>query len=138
MSQENVEIVRRIFEAFPQTQDALRRGDFPIGPPISQDIEWDASEIRLPDIGDGVLRGHEGVRRFWMAWLTAWDKVTVEYELHDAGDKVVAVIDQSNQGSEIAIPLQTAQVWTFSDGEVIHWKLYMDHDAALKAVGLSE
>jgi hypothetical protein len=73
-----------------------------------------------------------------MAWLTAWDKVTIEYELHDAGDKVVAVIDQSNQGSEIAIPLQTAQVWTFRHGEVIHWKLYMDHDAALKAAGLSE
>ena len=138
MSPENVEIVRRIFEAFPETQDALRRGNFPIGPPISEDIEWDAAEIRLPDIGDGVLRGREGVRRFWIAWLTAWDKVTLEYELHDAGDKVVAVIDQSNRGSEIEIPLQTAQIWTFSDGEVIHWKLHMDHDTALKAAGLSE
>src|SRR5687767_6792677 len=138
MSEANVEIVRQIFEAFPRTQDALRRGDFPIGPPISEDIEWDASEIRLPDIGDGVLRGFEGVRRFWMSWLTAWEEVSLEYELHDAGDKVIAIIDQSNRGSQIEIPLQTAQVWTFRNGEVVHWKLYMDHDAALRAVGLSE
>ena len=31
-----------------------------------------------------------------------------------------------------------AQVYTFRDGLIIHWKLYTSQSAALEAVGLSE
>jgi ketosteroid isomerase-like protein len=140
MSQENVEIVRRIYEGFPSVQEALRRGEMPIGKPFAEDIEWDASEMGLPDLGDGHLRGREGVRRFWIAWLAAWEDVSFDWELHDAGDQVVAVIgDQRMRGTEIGISSgRYAQLWTFREGQVVRWKVYRHHEDALKAAGLSE
>ena len=136
MGPENAEFIRRIFEAFPVTQERLRNGTLEIRPPLAEDVVWDASEIGLPDLGDGVVRGREGVRRFWMAWLSAWDKVSFEYELFEAGDKIVVLIDQQNFGSQVAIPLRYAQVRTFADGEVVHWKIYNDLAEALETAGL--
>jgi hypothetical protein len=138
MSEENVEIVRRIYEGFPAVQESLRQGEMRIGRPFAEDVEWDASEMGLPDLGDGKMRGHEGVRRFWVAWLAAWESVSFEYELLDAGDQVVAVIaDQWMRGSEIEITSgRYAQLWTFKGGEVTHWKAYRDHREALQAAGL--
>ena len=139
MAQENVEIVRRIFDAFPAVQDSLRRGDLRVGEPFAEKVEWDASELRLPDLGDGHMRGREAVRRFWVAWLAAWEDVRFDYELHDAGDKVVAVIDQRMRGSQIETPvIRYAHLWTFDGGEVIRWKLYMDVEAAFEAAGLKQ
>ncbi len=140
MSERNVETVRRIYEGFPAIQDGLRRGDMPIGEPFAEDVEWDASEMGLPDLGDGRLRGHEGVRRFWIVWLAAWEDVSFDYELHDAGNQVVAVIgDQRMRGTEIGISSgRYAQLWTFEDGEIVRWKMYRDWHEALEAAGLSE
>jgi ketosteroid isomerase-like protein len=129
--------VRRIFDSFPEAQDRLRRGEQRIGPPLAEDIEWDASEIALPDLGDGVMRGYEGVRKFWVSWLEAWDDVSFEYSLREAGDKVLVLIHQRNQGTKITLPpMDYAQIWTFADGEVVHWKLYLDQREALRAAGL--
>ena len=136
MSSENAEIVRRMFDAFPQIQDRLRAGALPIGPPLAEHIIWDASEIGLPDTGDGVFHGHSGVRRFWMAWLSAWEHVSFEYELCEAGPNVLVTIDQQNEGSEVAVPLKYAQVWSFENGEIAHWKLYRERADAFEAVGL--
>jgi ketosteroid isomerase-like protein len=139
MSERNVETVRRIFDRFPAVQDALRRGDMAIGKPFAENVEWDASEMRLPDLGDGHLRGHEGVRRFWIAWLGAWEDVSFDYELRDAGEHVLALIDQRMRGSEeINLPSRYAQLWTFKDGEVVRWKIFWEMSAALEAAGLSE
>lgn len=129
--------MRRVFDAFPEAQDRLRRGEQRIGPPLAEDIEWDASEIALPDLGDGVLRGYEGVRRFWMSWLEAWDDVSFDYELREAGDKVLVLIHQFNRGTKVTLPpMDYAQIWTFAHGEVVHWKLYLDQREATQAAGL--
>ena len=128
--------MRLIFDAFPRTQERLRTGALALGPPLAEDIVWDASEIRLPDLGDGVMHGRAGVRRFWMVWLSAWESIDFEYELVEAGDKVVVLIEQENEGSQVNVPLRYAQIWTFADGEVVHWKLYNDPGQALEAAGL--
>ena len=104
------------------------------------EIEWDASSSPLPDIG-GVYRGKDEVRQFWREWLAAWDTVEFEYELVDAGDRVVALIDQRMRGRStgIEVPLgKYAQVWTFRDGLVVHWEAYASQSDALEAAGLSE
>jgi len=70
-------------------------------------IEWDASEAPMPDIS-GVYRGREAVRQFWREWLAAWEILQFEYELVDAGDRVVAlIIDQRMRGRStgIEVPL---------------------------------
>lgn len=105
------------------------------------EIEWDASEAApMPDIG-GVYRGIEAVRQWWREWLAAWEVIQFEYELVDAGDRVVMLLDQRMRGRStgIEVPLgKYAQVATFRDGLMVHWKLYLSQSEALEAVGLSE
>jgi ketosteroid isomerase-like protein len=144
MSRENVEIVSAAFDAFLagkaefDAEGLLTK--LPSEPHWDPDIEWDAPEGVLPDIG-GVHRGTEAVRGFWREWLAAWEIVKFEYELVDAGDRVVALIDQRMRGRStgIEVPLgQYAHVLTFRDGLIVHWKVYMSQSDALKAVGLAE
>jgi hypothetical protein len=135
MSQENVERLRAAFD------------DFFAGKSIGTDlldpsVEWDASELVLvvPDFS-GMYRGIEGVRRFWREWLAAWQTVQAEYKLVDAGRSVVALIDQRMRGRSTGIEVpfgRYAQVYTFKDGLVVHWKAYLRQTDALKAVGLAE
>ena len=136
----SVEIVRRIYDSFPIIQARLRRGEAPIGPPFAEDVEWDASDIGLPDLGDGRFRGREGVRRFWVTWLSPWEDVRFDYELRDVGDHVVAMIDQwmRASGDMTLASGRYAQVWTFREHQVVRWKMYRDMAEALRDAGLEE
>jgi SnoaL-like domain len=66
------------------------------------DIELDVSEAVVPEMR-GVFRGKEAVRRWWGEWLGAWETVEFEYELLDAGDRVVVLIDQRMRGRSTGI-----------------------------------
>jgi ketosteroid isomerase-like protein len=108
---------------------------------LDRDVVWDASEFEeIPDIG-GVHRGPEAVRKFWRDWLSAWETVQFDYELVEAGDHVVALIDQRMRGRSTGIEVpfgKYAHVYTFKEGLIVRWKAYRDDSEALKAVGLSE
>jgi hypothetical protein len=133
MTQENVELVRRAFEVF-------LAGKSQFGMESDSEIEWDASELPMPDIGD-IYRGPEAVRQWWRQWLAAWETVQFEYELVDAGDRVVALIDQRMRGRSTGIEVpfgKYAQVYAFRGEVLVHWKAYLSQSAALEAVGLSE
>src|SRR3954454_425273 len=133
MSQSNIELVRRAFEVF-----LAGKSEFGLGLADPQ-IEWDSSEFPMPDIS-GVYRGPEGVRQFWREWLAAWETVQFEYELVDAGNRVVALIDQRMRGrfTGIEVPFgKYAQVYTFKEGLIVHWKAYMNQSEALEAAGVS-
>ena len=134
MSQENVERLRVAHEAF-------LAGESEFGVELlSPEVEWDATDSPVLD-NSGVYRGIEGVQQFWREWLVAWETVQFEYELIDAGDRVVALIDQRMRGRStgLEVPMgKYAQVYTFRDGLIVHWKLYTSQADALEAVGLSE
>jgi ketosteroid isomerase-like protein len=134
MSQENVELLRGAFDEF-----LAGKHDFG-AELVHPEVEWDASGMDLLD-SSGVYRGPEGVRDFWRKWLAAWETLLFEYELVEAGDRVVALIDQRmrgrSSGIEVAIG-KYAHVYTFRDGLIVHWKLYADQSEALEAVGLRE
>ena len=103
------------------------------------EIEWDASEALVLDI-NRVYRGREAVLEFWRAWLAAWGGLDLDYELVDAGDHVVMLLEQHMTGrfSGIETPMRKyAQVATFRDGRMVRWKLYTSQSDALKAVGLA-
>jgi ketosteroid isomerase-like protein len=144
MSQENVEIVRGIFDDFlagrveVDSEGMLTRmvGEEHMDP----DIEWDSSGSPIPDIR-GVYRGVEGVREFWRQWLAAWETVEFEYELVDAGDQVVVLVDQRMRGRSTGIEValgKYAHVYTLRNGLIIHWQSYASQSKALEAVGISE
>jgi ketosteroid isomerase-like protein len=135
MSQENVELVRAAFENF-------LAGEREWGAELlDPEVEWDASDVTLLDIGGRVYHGPEGAQEFWRDWLSAWETVQFEYRLVDAGDRVLALIDQRMRGRSTGIEVpfgEYAHVYTFRDGLIVHWKLYRSQSEAREAVGLRE
>ena len=89
----------------------------------------------------GVYRGADAARNWWREWYAAWDTLRFEYELVDAGDRVVVLLDLRLRGRSTGIEFPPAKARgsiTFRDGLVVHMKLYMSQAEALEAVGLSE
>lgn len=135
MSQENVEIVRALAEAFQRRQHE-RAFEF-----YDPEIEWDTS--RAPTEA-GVYHGYEGVRTYWRQWLSAWSDLHFEIDdVRDAGDDQVVLLirDQRQWGRQSGIETRVPPyglVFTFRNGKVIRWCAYPDQESALEAVGLSE
>jgi len=137
LSRENVEIVRALAEAF-QRRD--HESAFEL---YDHEIEWDSTGVGdlLPDIA-GVYRGHDGVRRYWRRWLSAWKDL--EFEIDDiraAGDDVVLLVRRQRQwgrhsGIATEIP-PYGLVFTLREGKVVRWRAYSDQQTALAAAGLA-
>ncbi len=94
MSRQNVEIVRKVY-------DAVARRDFAAVTALyDQDVEWDfsASPGRAA-MGGTVYHGHEGLRRWWREWREAWEDYEDAYEdLIDAGEHVISVTVSRGRG----------------------------------------
>jgi ketosteroid isomerase-like protein len=138
MSEENVEVVRRIV-------DAHQRGDFAtVYAAYDPAIEWRTGDARAAQWSDfePVYHGHEGVRTFWRTWFAAWETVDFEYEeFIDAGDQVLSILSQRMRGRTSGVELEWhsyGQVWTIRDGKVIRVQFFANRDEALEAAGLSE
>lgn len=69
--------------------------------------------------------------------LSAWDDVRFDYEVREAGEDVVMLIKQTQAAGDMSLPFEYAQVWSFQNGQVVHWKVYKDPADALEAAGLS-
>jgi ketosteroid isomerase-like protein len=84
MSQENVERIRRGYEAFNRGDLASAAKDF--GP----NFEWKIP-FELPDSPpDETYRGPQEIIRFWQTWRAAFDDFHMELEeIIDAGDRVI-------------------------------------------------
>jgi ketosteroid isomerase-like protein len=139
MSEENIEVVRQLFEAF---QDGFQRGDpgavFDSGLVVA-DLEWKP----FPGWpGPQSYRGRDGFVEFWRTWTEDFESWSVENEqLIDATDEgVVALVHQSATGKESGVPVELhfGMVYELDDGRVIRIRNYPDTAEALEAAGLSE
>jgi hypothetical protein len=142
MSRENVERVREGIESFLAGTRESTRDDMLSRAAEGWDpeIELDASETPVLDIAD-IYRGSDAVRGFWREWLAAWETVEFEYELVDAGNRVLMLFDMRMHGrsTHIEMPFgKVAWLFTYSEGLLIHLRFYMSQSEALEAVGLSE
>jgi hypothetical protein len=143
MSQENVEIWRANLDA--QLAQLHSGADPEATISTSAEIwdprvELDASDANALDL-DAVYRGPDEVRQFWKEWFSAWETVSFEYELVDAGERVVMLVEMQMRGRStgIDVPLgKFAWVGTFRNCSLVHAKLYMSQSQALEAVGRSE
>jgi ketosteroid isomerase-like protein len=130
MSQENLEIVRRLLEA-------CNRRDF------EAMLETGDSEIEIVTLMTGTYRGHAGWRQLVeeMADEVSGFQFFPE-DLIDVGqDSVVAVTRWVGTGSTsgIAVPDTTiGLVYTLRDGLVVRQESFRNRADALKAVGLEE
>ena len=145
MSQENVEIVRAVLEAYrnPEVMALLASGDLDLGW-VDPEIEWDASRLdeMIPDLAE-VYRGHEGVRTYWRRWFEAWRDLEFEIQdVLDAGDDVVVLIrDQRQWGRHTGISTELppyAQVFSLRESKLVRWRTFPNQESALEAVGLRE
>ena len=133
MSQENVEIVRRGYQALNANgvEAAL--------PFLDPDFQMEIS----PEVGPEpqTVRGHDGVRQWFSAASEVLEVLRIEPdELIDAGDRVVVPVRiiARGRGSGAESEQRVTQVWTLRDGRSVQMNSYIDRKAALKAVGLSE
>src|SRR6266702_4722953 len=134
MSQENVEIVRALYEAW-------NRDDFEAWLSlIDPDVEW-LQGIERP-FGSNVLHGHEGACELWNLWRTEFDGLRIEVdEIRDLGGERVLLLGRGRahgRASGLMIESELAQLMTLRDGNLVRSEDYLSHDEALKAVGLEE
>ena len=134
MSQENVEIVRGVWEAW-------NRGDLPgLLENIAPNCEWRTAQ-KFPGV-DAVYRGREGLRRFWDTFREPWEIIRIELErVEDLGDGRVLVLmtfHGKGKGSGVNVTTEYANVVTLRDGRWIHAVGYTDWQSALEAAGVRE
>ena len=132
MSQENVDLIVRMYERSQYDQEAF----FSFCDP---QIEWDMSRL-MPD--GRVYHGHDGVREFWRGWAGTWDnfEFSLEEVVDAGGGQVVVRVHQAGigRGSRAAVTFAFGQVWTVRDGRIVRFRAFPDFDQALEAVGLSD
>jgi uncharacterized protein len=132
MSEENVEIVRRGYEAW-------NRRDFnQILDLVDPEIEWTFAQGLRPGV-DAVYHGHEGVRRFWETFIEPWEEITVEVEeLRDSGDRVLAFVRfRAVARDGLTLDAPYVHVLTFRESRILRFEAFDNRDDALEAAGLS-
>jgi ketosteroid isomerase-like protein len=137
MSQENVEIVRQVFDAVAR-RDA--KGVLALYDP---NVELDQSHTEFAElVGDAIYRGHDGLRSFDREWREAFEDIETRCEeLIDVGEQVVSVARYYVRGrtSGIEVPGHPhAGVWTIRNGKVVRVVWFNTRGEALEAAGLSE
>jgi ketosteroid isomerase-like protein len=134
LSQENVEVVRRGWEAW-------LRGDLPVlFSQFDPDVVWDTSHFH--DWPESTYHGVEGVERFLSEWLDVWADYELEVEdIRAAPDgRVLSLVRQRGKGrhSGLGMEMELAQIATLRDGKVTRLENYEDRAEALDAIGLDQ
>ena len=132
MSNENVDIVRRVYEALEEPDAAVRALWHP-------QVEFDVSrDIFGAVVGGGHYRGVDGVRRWMLDLYDAWEKMELHCEeLIEAGEQVVSVLSARGRGRSSGIELEyhPAGVWTLRQGKIVRVVWFPTREEALEAVG---
>ena len=129
MSQENVEIVRELW-------DAYSRGN------IDRVIALSDPYVVLVTLEEGPLYGPDAVRANYARWMEAWreePETTVE-EVIGSGDHVIVIacFRGRGRGSGVRVAQRLYEVYTLRNGKVLRVDEFSDRDQALEAVGLLE
>ena len=135
MSQENVEVVRRVSDAYNRRDVEAMLDE------LHPEIEWYPwLQVQLGG-GATVYRGHQGVRDGVRDGEDAFSEVRAELsEVRDLGDRAVAIGHLRGRGKESGALTESELAWIveFQGGKVIRVREYLDPKEALEAAGLSE
>jgi ketosteroid isomerase-like protein len=135
MSQENVEAVRRISDAYNRRDVGAMLDE------LHPEIEWYPwLQVQLGG-GATVYRGHQGIREGIRDGEDAFSEIQAEQsELRDLGDQVIAIGRLRARGKESGAVTDSAIAWIvdFKGDKVIRVREYLDPGEALEAAGLSE
>lgn len=132
MSQENVQIVKRIF-------DGWSTGDFGAG---FDDLDPHVVFIvRHPFPEPVETSGPDGIRKYMRGFLDNWKSYRVEArDLRAVGHIVLADAVQGGEGKASGIEMSQVffMVFTLREGKIVRIESILEKDQALEAAGLSE
>ena len=133
MSDENVEIVRRLLDAFNRNDVRGVIAEFDAACELDEPPE-------MPDRPAQGFRGHDGIRE-WMANLREIGAIHFEpRSFRTSGDVVVSELAASGEGQASGVPFEwtTFAVFRMRDAKVVRAQAFLREDEALKAAGLSD
>jgi ketosteroid isomerase-like protein len=128
MSQENVELIRSLYDGWLRGEPGLDKLD----PEISM-----VESSTLP--GAVSASGIEAVERYLRSFAKHWEQISIEpIEYVDAGDRVVVVARLTGSGKKSGVEVNRtwAYVWTLRGGKALGMVGYANREDALGAVGL--
>lgn len=130
MSRENIDLVRRIYDAVAR-RDVVTPFEI-----YAEDIVWDMSNLKRAALYQKpVYVGHDEVREMWREALAAFSEVDFDVEaLTDSGDRVLAEIHERSTGRASGAPVEAIHfaVWTLTDGKVVRLQIFDDRQQALE------
>jgi ketosteroid isomerase-like protein len=130
VSSENVEIIRRIYEADAR-RDAAAALQL-LDPEI--EVEYRGQLIDK----DATYHGHGSVRQLMESIRENFSDFHVDVEEYiDRGEYVVVALHQRAVGKVSGAPvdIHIGQLRTVRDGRAVRWQIYRTRDEALAAVG---
>jgi ketosteroid isomerase-like protein len=133
MSQENVELVRRVVEAHNAG------GAEAMLPYMADDVLWHP----VPEwIEDTEYRGHEGVRKLMSIFTDNFDAYALGVkQIKPAGDRVVLLAEQLGRIKRSGAPVRQPMGCVISNirgGKIGETHFFLSWQEALEAAGLSE
>ncbi len=141
MSEENVEVVHRTFDAF----NAFMRNDLSseaYAESFDPQVELHWGDQRIYPDAPQHLRGVAEIVAFTEQYRDGWAELAEEaVEIIEApGGRVLALVRQSGRGRESGVPIviHFFGVWTIRDGQIRQIEYFRHRAEALEAAGLRE
>jgi ketosteroid isomerase-like protein len=133
MTQENVEVVRKPYEAFNAAGADAALASFAPDAVMYAFAEWP---------GPDEYRGHDGLRRLMEEWTENFDAFAFEVrEVREAGDKVLVLCEIVGRikGTRVPIRQPVATLYSdFRDGRIGEGRNFLRWREGLEAAGLRE
>lgn len=131
MSQEDIEVIRRGYEAW-------NRGD---SKAVLRALDPEI-DLKFPEGGlnTGIHHGHEQARKFIEGYFEAFERFLMEPErLVETGDRILVLLNTAarGRGSGVDVELRQAHVWTIRAGLATELEVFPGWEEALEALGLS-
>jgi ketosteroid isomerase-like protein len=129
MAQENVEVVRQIYDAWNRNETSRLA-----------DLFDEHVQLRLNAVM-GPYVGREGVRQFVADLLADWSQLSLTIEEAVVqGDQIVVIVREEGIGRSSHVPITSIEnhVWTVRGGKACHAAAYPSRAKALEAAGLRE
>jgi uncharacterized protein len=99
------------------------------------EIDWRAVEGAADDVG--VIKGHEGLRRYYQDWIDTFDQLSAEVEevLVETGERTAVVVHNFGVGRGSGVPTEGHYyvACTVRDGLIVSGREYPTREQAVDA-----
>jgi ketosteroid isomerase-like protein len=133
VAQENVEIIRRLYEHWAS-------GDFPADF-FDPDVEFSRIGAQTPDM-EGRWLGLDEFLTAFLEYIQPLSDLRIEAEriIDLSGDRVLVFSRHMARGKQSGVPIESelGDLFTLRDGKIVRYYSYWNRADALEAAGLTE